>query len=901
MSSKAPKTRRPEDDEEAYPYVLTNEIGKGSFATVYRGYHVKNRNAVAVKTISRAILTTKLLDNLESEINILKSLDHAHITRLKDIVKAESNIYIVMDYCSGGDLSNYIRERGKVDTLQYIPEPGAAPIYYPHPKTGGLDQRMVRSFLMQLATALKFLRDRNLIHRDLKPQNLLLQPATEEDYARGHLLGAPLLKVADFGFARFLPNTALAETLCGSPLYMAPEILSYEKYDAKADLWSVGAVLYEMSVGRPPFRANNHIELLNKIKRADSRVSFPDEDPNKAGATVVPADIKQLIRLLLKRNPVERAGFEEFFGAKALELEVSPENTPISPAVNNIVAPSAATGDGMPNTSLPHSHLHNPSVKEDTSPPVEMLVGPDGEPYDPRYYVVRSRHRDKSEGSREGISHGGGENLANATPDGKAGPDASSPKSNAKHSSLDPSPLLTSVDVEGVLRQDYVLVDDTRAVEFNRVADEIEAARRKPSVMRARQSSARSAAQPTSNNDYKTNVTPAFRHTSEGSKSNNTINIDGDPICGVAGPSEPANNHISSIPPPTSPPPPFATSYRRGTDGIPKRDFSFPPAPQMANGTALATPLIIKPPASALARALNIASKKLFGSPTNFTDPGSPVSITRRSSEHTPSSLPASPRHMAGRDLEPIGYTVSAAENDLLGQLEGLARKAHVLAEWADKKFEKVEATPSSWVSFLRKQSHHDLRVADGEAPHRADSRRKREIEAETHAVQCVSLYLTVMSFSQKAIDLIRAFYQRDESQTPSPGIDDGNRSMDKVNTLKTWLPEGYSPRHMWIDRVIYDHALSLLRHAASKELLSENFRQCEEEYEKALWMLYAIQDDVLQAGNPYAEQDRKTISNFVTTTRARLSKLQQQLNRKDEAAGTPPSYSHGKHTQLFT
>ena len=75
-----------------------------------------------------------------------------------------------MDYCSGGDLSNYIRERGRVDTLQYIPEPGAAPIYYPHPKTGGLDQEIVRSFLMQLATALKFLRDRNLIHRDLKPQ-----------------------------------------------------------------------------------------------------------------------------------------------------------------------------------------------------------------------------------------------------------------------------------------------------------------------------------------------------------------------------------------------------------------------------------------------------------------------------------------------------------------------------------------------------------------------------------------------------------------------------------------------------------------------------------------------------------------------------------------------------------
>ena len=116
----------------------------------------------------------------------------------------------------------------------------------------------------------------------------------------------------------------------------------------------------------------------------------------------------------------------------------------------------------------------------------------------------------------------------------------------------------------------------------------------------------------------------------------------------------------------------------------------------MANGTALATPLLIKPPASALARALNIASKKLFGSPTNFTDPGSPASITRRSSEYAPPSLPASPRHGAGRDLEPIGYTTSVAEEELLVQLEGLARKAHVLAEWADKKFEKVEAAPSS-------------------------------------------------------------------------------------------------------------------------------------------------------------------------------------------------------------
>src|ERR1700761_2705380 len=104
---------------------------------------------------------------------------------------------------------------------------------------------------------------------------------------------------------------------------MAPEILRYEKYDAKADLWSVGAVLYEMSVGRPPFRAQNHIELLKRIEHARSTVKFPDEDPSHSvkepDSKPVAVDIKALIRSLLKRHPVERASYDEFFKSEALE------------------------------------------------------------------------------------------------------------------------------------------------------------------------------------------------------------------------------------------------------------------------------------------------------------------------------------------------------------------------------------------------------------------------------------------------------------------------------------------------------------------------------------------------------------------------------------------------------
>lgn len=178
-----------------------------------------------------------------------------------------------------------------------------------------------------IARALRFLRSRNLIHRDIKPQNLLLSPSTTADHASGHPIGIPVLKIADFGFARILPSTMMAETLCGSPyaffsnnilslktypfrLYMAPEILRYEKYDAKADLWSVGAVLYEMSVGKPPFRAQNHIDLLRKVSQyrsfflwnisttaswkieSSKGIKFPDEDESHPSHPLNPMNPK---------------------------------------------------------------------------------------------------------------------------------------------------------------------------------------------------------------------------------------------------------------------------------------------------------------------------------------------------------------------------------------------------------------------------------------------------------------------------------------------------------------------------------------------------------------------------------------------------------------------------------
>ena len=284
---------------------------------------------MAIKSVDLKKLNKKLKENLYSEIDILRDLHHPHIVALVSCQETTAHIHLIMEFCEMGDLSVFIRKR---DTLGQHAMNAAMMRKYPNPRVGGLNEVIVRHFLRQLASALEFLRERDLIHRDVKPQNLLLHPSPEF-YAKVSpenvpyavhersfipatgISSLPTLKLADFGFARSLPQTSMAETLCGSPLYMAPEILRYEKYDAKADLWSVGTVLYEMMVGRPPFRAQNHVDLLRKIEKGEDRIRFPED-------VLVSDGMKLLIRSLLKRSPLERSSFEAFFKNAVIQDQI---------------------------------------------------------------------------------------------------------------------------------------------------------------------------------------------------------------------------------------------------------------------------------------------------------------------------------------------------------------------------------------------------------------------------------------------------------------------------------------------------------------------------------------------------------------------------------------------------
>lgn len=254
-------------------YVVGKQLGSGSFSVVWHARHKIHGTEVAIKEILTGKLNKKLEESLMSEIDILRNINHPNIIRLHDMIKEPGKIHLVLEYCRGGDLSMFIQRR-----------------------QGRIPKSTAVHFMQQLAAGLKVLRDNQIIHRDLKPQNLLL--STNEDNST--------LKIADFGFARSLPTRGLAETLCGSPLYMAPEIMQLHKYDAKADLWSVGAILFQLVTGRTPFTGNNQIQLLQNIMKS-TELQFPPDVKDMSPECI------DLCRKLLRQNPVERLTFEEFF------------------------------------------------------------------------------------------------------------------------------------------------------------------------------------------------------------------------------------------------------------------------------------------------------------------------------------------------------------------------------------------------------------------------------------------------------------------------------------------------------------------------------------------------------------------------------------------------------------
>ncbi|XP_071447050.1 serine/threonine-protein kinase unc-51 isoform X5 [Hetaerina americana] len=275
-----------------FEYNTKDLIGHGAFAVVFKGRHRKKTNlTVAIKSITKKNLA-KSQNLLGKEIKILKeltALHHENVVELLDCKETPHNVYLVMEYCNGGDLADYLSVKGT------------------------LSEDTIRLFLRQLAGAMKALHAKGIVHRDLKPQNILL---SHNVMSTGGKAACPQptemkLKIADFGFARFLQDGVMAATLCGSPMYMAPEVIMSLQYDAKADLWSLGTIVFQCLTGKAPFQAQTP-QALKQFYEKNANLA-----PKIPSGTS--AELAHLLLHLLRRNARDRMEFDDFFSHPFLQ------------------------------------------------------------------------------------------------------------------------------------------------------------------------------------------------------------------------------------------------------------------------------------------------------------------------------------------------------------------------------------------------------------------------------------------------------------------------------------------------------------------------------------------------------------------------------------------------------
>lgn len=320
-----------------YEYSQSSLLGHGAFALVFRGRKKKSHEPVAIKQIALKAVPGKLSSIRQKEITILKELTHPNIVKLHDYVETSADIFLIMEYCNGGDMGDYLQSKGT------------------------LSETSIRHLARHIGSALKALYRLQIIHRDIKPQNLLLSyPPSRREHRQ---FRDATIKLADFGFARYLTGTDLAATLCGSPLYMAPEILLGERYDSKADLWSVGTILFQCLSGTAPFLASNPHALRKKYEKEKLVPKIP-EDTSQF--------LADLLLKLLKKEPQKRIAHDAFFSHPFLRDPSSSASSPAgAPPSLPLEQLSHAKSSPVPirrHTHTPSPFSNSPSPRLSASP-----------------------------------------------------------------------------------------------------------------------------------------------------------------------------------------------------------------------------------------------------------------------------------------------------------------------------------------------------------------------------------------------------------------------------------------------------------------------------------------------------------------------------------------------------
>ncbi|XP_057797581.1 CBL-interacting protein kinase 5-like [Salvia miltiorrhiza] len=260
-------------------YEMGKVLGQGTFAKVHHGRELKSGESVAIKMIDKEkIMKVGLIEQIKREISVMRLVKHPNVVQLYEVLASKSKIYFVMEYVKGGELFNKVAK-------------------------GRLKEDAARRYFQQLVAAVDFCHSRGVYHRDLKPENLLLDE-------HGNL------KVTDFGLSALIDSKrhdGLLHTTCGTPAYVAPEVINKRGYDGvKADIWSCGVILFVLLAGYLPFHNSNLMDMYKKISRGDFRCPhwFPPEVRKLLSRILDPHPSSRITINKIMENSWFRKGFQ---------------------------------------------------------------------------------------------------------------------------------------------------------------------------------------------------------------------------------------------------------------------------------------------------------------------------------------------------------------------------------------------------------------------------------------------------------------------------------------------------------------------------------------------------------------------------------------------------------------
>lgn len=243
-------------------FELIKQIGKGSYGEVTLARHKRDKKQYVLKKINLKKASKRERSSAEQEAKLLSKLKHPNIVSYKDSFEKEGTLFIAMQYCEGGDLYTKLKEN----------------------KGQALDERQVVEWFVQIAMALQYMHERNILHRDLKTQNIFLTKSK-------------IIKVGDLGIARVLDSSSdMATTLIGTPYYMSPELFSNKPYNHKSDVWALGCCVYEMATLKHAFNAKDMNSLVYKILRGKMPPMPKQYTP----------ELLQIIKNMLHQDPEKR-------------------------------------------------------------------------------------------------------------------------------------------------------------------------------------------------------------------------------------------------------------------------------------------------------------------------------------------------------------------------------------------------------------------------------------------------------------------------------------------------------------------------------------------------------------------------------------------------------------------